>query len=606
MASAPATPNTPDGQQLPVIPPVAWPPMAPPPPNAQAPLPSADEGRATTKEIQKVRDRFEHYWNGQYEWWREEDRAGRRRAHYTRLQVPKPRPPEPRPNVPQAPPLRVNQQRIRWRQSRREDPRNLRQYVAEVQNGKYQIMNFMRPLGFRLLKILGKGGFGMACLFEMTDVDGKKHKIVVKAGTGRDLQRERTCLRRLAGARHILQQQMLRGLPQPESIEPTPPGVRNIFGGNPPELVQGMFNMSPALLGLEFMKHGDVHNLTRKAGSHPKTWRSQELWLIWHCLFRGCVALAYPDTWSGGRDPLQEDIVLQEERIPLVNGQAANHDGTLVHFDIEPQNVMVGNYDDPNTQTQAHLHNVTPIFKIGDMGIAESFTEEQRRQLWPLLRCRNAGKKHIFTPVRSLRARGVCIERKPYPIQNYKAKAYRKMSAAAKSSNTQEQNTREWDYLDNDSDLRAEPTAGQYNWGTNLYQAALIMYQLILNVHPDEPPQCSLIEITGYPIWTYGGLLVQDKSESTELIDYNLRFCVAACMAHVPEFRPNMTELEESILQNINMDWATKETQLDKKFTIRELLRLPKAQQQCHQMVARLHRAQTKRGHRTGRASVVS
>lgn len=200
MASAPATPNTPDGQQLPVIPPVAWPPMAPPPmapppPNAQAPLPSADEGRATTKEIQKVRDRFEHYWNGQYEWWREEDRAGRRRAHYTRLQVPKPRPPEPRPNVPQAPPLRVNQQRIRWRQSRREDPRNLRQYVAEVQNGKYQIMNFMRPLGFRLLKILGKGGFGMACLFEMTDVDGKKHKIVVKAGTGRDLQRERTCLR---------------------------------------------------------------------------------------------------------------------------------------------------------------------------------------------------------------------------------------------------------------------------------------------------------------------------------------------------------------------------------------------------------------------------
>ncbi|KAI7774526.1 hypothetical protein LA080_008263 [Diaporthe eres] len=481
MASAPATPNTPDGQQLPVIPPVAWPPMAPPPPNAQAPLPSADEGRATTKEIQKVRDRFEHYWNGQYEWWREEDRAGRRRAHYTRLQVPKPRPPEPRPNVPQAPPLRVNQQRIRWRQSRREDPRNLRQYVAEVQNGKYQIMNFMRPLGFRLLKILGKGGFGMACLFEMTDVDGKKHKIVVKAGTGRDLQRERTCLRRLAGARHILQQQMLRGLPQPESIEPTPPGVRNIFGGNPPELVQGMFNMSPALLGLEFMKHGDVHNLTRKAGSHPKTWRSQELWLIWHCL-------------------------------------------------------MVGNYDDPNTQTQAHLHNVTPIFKIGDMGIAESFTEEQRRQLWPLLRCRNAGKKHIFTP---------------------------------------EQNTREWDYLDNDSDLRAEPTAGQYNWGTNLYQAALIMYQLILNVHPDEPPQCSLIEITGYPIWTYGGLLVQDKSESTELIDYNLRFCVAACMAHVPEFRPNMTELEESILQNINMDWATKETQLDKKFTIRELLSEP-------------------------------
>lgn len=163
----------------------------------------------------------------------------------------------------------------------------------------------------------------------------------------------------MAGARHILQQQALRGLPQPESIEPTPPGVRNILGGSAPEFIQTLFNTNPTTLGLEFMKHGDVWKLLQKAGSHPKTWKSQELWLIWHCressaifpssevmstssnrgaVFRGCVALAYPDRWSGGRDPLREDIVLQEETIPLVNGQAANHDGALVHFDIEPQN----------------------------------------------------------------------------------------------------------------------------------------------------------------------------------------------------------------------------------------------------------------------------
>lgn len=54
-----------------------------------------------------------------------------------------------------------------------------------------------------------------------------------------------------------------------------------------------------------------------------------------------------------------------------------------------------------------------------------------------------------------------------------------------------------------------------------------------------------------------------------------VRFCVAACMAHVPQFRPSMTEVEESILQNINMDWATSETQPDKKFSIRELLGEP-------------------------------
>lgn len=152
---------------------------------------------------------------------------------------------------------------------------------------------------------------------------------------------------------------MLRGLPQPESIEPTPPGVLNIFGGSDPVFIQGLFNTNPTTLGLEFMKHGDVWKLLQRAGSHPKTWRSQELWFIWHCresfghhslirsssavsdsdsVFRGCVALAYPDRWSGGRNPLRDDIVLQEETIPLVNGQAANHDGALVHFDLEPQN----------------------------------------------------------------------------------------------------------------------------------------------------------------------------------------------------------------------------------------------------------------------------
>lgn len=123
--------------------------------------------------------------------------------------------------------------------------------------------------------------------------------------------------------------------------------------------MQSLFNNNLTTLGLEFMKHGDVWKLLEKAGSHPKTWKSQELWHIWHCreylatflsfellvpyltkgaVFRGCVALAYPDKWNGGRNPMLEDIVLQEETIPLVNGQAANHDGGLVHFDIEPQN----------------------------------------------------------------------------------------------------------------------------------------------------------------------------------------------------------------------------------------------------------------------------
>lgn len=88
---------------------------------------------------------------------------------------------------------------------------------------------------------------------------------------------------RLAGARHIVQQLVLRGLPQPESIESPPPGIPDLFGRNSPELVQNLLNRNANLLCLEFMKYGDVWKLLQKAGSHPKTWRSQELWNIWHC-----------------------------------------------------------------------------------------------------------------------------------------------------------------------------------------------------------------------------------------------------------------------------------------------------------------------------------
>lgn len=47
------------------------------------------------------------------------------------------------------------------------------------------------------------------------------------------------------------------------------------------------------------------------------------------------------------------------------------------------------------------------------------------------------------------------------------------------------------------------------------------MWQLILGVHPDMPPQCSSIEIMGVPFWTYGGLLVDDGSEATQRIDFD-------------------------------------------------------------------------------------
>lgn len=158
--------------------------------------PPVAAGGATDEEIQRFRDRFDHYWTGRYDWWRAEHAAGRRRPIFTQLRVPKRRPPGPqRPLQPEAPALRADGSRAGWPPPRPAAQDRLQRYMTDVQNGQYQVMRYMRPLGYRLVKILGRGGFGVACLFEMTDVDGKIHKIVVKAGTGRDLQLERSNIR---------------------------------------------------------------------------------------------------------------------------------------------------------------------------------------------------------------------------------------------------------------------------------------------------------------------------------------------------------------------------------------------------------------------------
>lgn len=72
---------------------------------------------------------------------------------------------------------------------------------------------------------------------------------------------------------------------------------------------------------MEFMKHGNFGGLLRKI-SEQDTWvRTGELWRIFYCLFRACVALAYPGRWNGGVDPNTgvEMIAPQEELVPVNN-----------------------------------------------------------------------------------------------------------------------------------------------------------------------------------------------------------------------------------------------------------------------------------------------
>lgn len=109
--------------------------------------------------------------------------------------------------------------------------------------------------------------------------------------------------------------------------------------------------------------------------------KSSEVWRVFYCLFRACVALAYPGRWDQGMDPTTQVVPTQEEFIPLSGGRPVSTENGLVDFDINDRNVMVG--EDRSTLVAGdHPHDQTPIFKIGDLGDVQAWrTPEYRRSV---------------------------------------------------------------------------------------------------------------------------------------------------------------------------------------------------------------------------------
>lgn len=146
-------------------------------------IPGARMDKKLRELLQFNQDYFGAYRCGRLDEWFRQVRARQRRSIWATYDVPQrrsgPVAPDGRPEG--ALLLRPGAQRKRY-QGWGRDAQKLQQYEDEVSNGQYRMMEYLRPLGFRLQKVLGRGGFGIACLFKMTDVNGETHTIVVKAG----------------------------------------------------------------------------------------------------------------------------------------------------------------------------------------------------------------------------------------------------------------------------------------------------------------------------------------------------------------------------------------------------------------------------------------
>lgn len=95
------------------------------------------------------------------------------------------------------------------------------------------------------------------------------------------------------------------------------------------------------VLVLEFMKLGGLGKWIDKMSESRRTNRFSEkvLWLMFECLLRSCIAMAYPEQLNPGR------VDARTRQVPVKTETASASDPTirnpLVHFDLDPENGMV-------------------------------------------------------------------------------------------------------------------------------------------------------------------------------------------------------------------------------------------------------------------------
>lgn len=96
------------------------------------------------------------------------------------------------------------------------------------------------------------------------------------------------------------------------------------------------------IISMEYLKFGDLGKWIGKMAMHNNTdpdyvFSEKLAWVIFECLWRGCIAMAHPKGFYQGKDPMNTQIPQMTESIEAAT---TGSDDPLVHFDLDPQNSM--------------------------------------------------------------------------------------------------------------------------------------------------------------------------------------------------------------------------------------------------------------------------
>ncbi|KAH6613718.1 hypothetical protein B0J18DRAFT_473488 [Chaetomium sp. MPI-SDFR-AT-0129] len=249
------------------------------------------------------------------------------------------------------------------------------------------------------------------------------------------------------GAMHIVQMRLFP--PYKERVVRGSARLRARPDYVPPNYEQAG-NDKTGIMLLEYCPRGSLDKAIQAAVKKDMRFPTRGLWKLFQCLVKGCIAMAYE---PGKYPTLYNGVGLHDEMMM----PTATEEKT-VHFDLDPQNVLVG----ANTAAGT-AHSLFPVLKISDFGLAQYFNDEDLQEDYNMYSLRQAGKANFLTP---------------------------------------EQFTGEWDYIPVNSGPGTVQTpnaipviAGNWSYKHNLFQVGWIMGCLLERSYPPVPPFAQRIAV---------------------------------------------------------------------------------------------------------------
>ncbi|KAH8893267.1 kinase-like protein [Thozetella sp. PMI_491] len=388
----------------------------------------------------------------------------------------------------------------------------------------------------RLNRVLGWGGLGLAALFDIRE-DGEDplewKKVVIKCdlvapAPGEDylVEEEKAWHRLFQTAKHLVQEYRFTDTEEPVRARPV---TRNMSkrGQRGVRLMdqRSALNEARSMLAMEYLEHGSLAKCIKKLNDRQEQFSNRQLWMLADCLFRAIIGMAHPPRLQAeaAGEELGEDLI--DEALPPPH-QAPVMSDDIIHFDLEPSNILIGGI------ARCNGHDAMPTFKVGDFGIMADMRELKE----------DSDYKHA-TPTGSTPS-----------------------TVGSGPHCTPEQFTEEWDYIrDMPFENQRVRVAGNYTWKTNLYQFGTTLWSVVTGYGP-PPPFAALDPFVADHVWDAAASQyryvwsyatgMQDPAYDD--IDAKFRDLIVDCMKERPDDRPEMRAIEQLIRRKLAQAWPNR------------------------------------------------